>query len=281
MARQVRAQLGAVGGLRGERWVKPRSAEHVTPTRSFRGLGQGPPEKKGLGTWCPRGFEKQLRGSRMREGVAGGGGLQGTLTIRAEGEGVDTGLQWQWEGSRGPPPDAMRQDGCEYMCTQSAEPPGAGAPGALAPPSPDKSNPDRSCPHGRRQTKGVCSGCVSAERPPQGGPAASAATEGPWPAGGPAPAHGWGAKARRVAAGRHEAPVEGNSLGEQVTGGRLRTGRLMKETIAVHPRLLLLLSTRPPGHLPYTSQSYLQPKSPEQNTTSLFKPIFPLHAPPP
>lgn len=104
MARQVRAQLGAVGGLRGERWVKPWPAEHVTPTRSFRGLGQGPPEKKGLGTWCPRGFEKQLRGSRMREGMAGGGGLQGTLTIRAEGEGVDTGSPWQWEGSRGHPP---------------------------------------------------------------------------------------------------------------------------------------------------------------------------------
>lgn len=180
-----------------------------------------------------------------------------------------------------PPPDAMRQDGCEYMCTQSAEPPGAGAPGALAPPSPDKSNPDRSCPHGRRQTMGVCSGCVSAERPPQGGPAASAATEGPWPAGGPAPAHGWGAKARWVAAGRREAPRGGELFGGAGYGGPSEDGQAHEGDHRGPPQAAAPAVHAPPGHLPYTSQSYLQPKSPEQNTTSLFKPIFPLHAPPP
>lgn len=73
------------------------------PHSFIQGAGAGASREKRPGNLGPRGFEKQLRGSRMREGVAGAGGPQGTLTIRAEGEGVDTGSPWQWEGSRGTP----------------------------------------------------------------------------------------------------------------------------------------------------------------------------------
>lgn len=135
VARQAWAQLRAGGGLRGERWVKPLSAEHVAPTSLFRGVGQEPPESKSLGIWCPQTFENQRHGSRMQEGTVGGGVPQRTLTMRAEGEGEDSPLDlsarspWAVGGLSGTPPHAVGQDGCEYVSTQSAGPPAAEAPG--------------------------------------------------------------------------------------------------------------------------------------------------------
>ena len=47
--KQARAQPGAVGGIRGELWMKSLSTELVTSTSLFRGLGRGLSRKVKVG----------------------------------------------------------------------------------------------------------------------------------------------------------------------------------------------------------------------------------------
>lgn len=83
---------------------------------------------------------------------------------------------------------------------------------------------------------------------------------------------------------------EGNSLREQVKGGSLRMERLMKKAIMVHPRLLLLLPTRPSFLAPRTPPLHIPKESPARESrtehnvplqTHLSTPMLCLHDWPP
>lgn len=121
-------QLGAVGGVRGEHWMKPGSTELVTSPSLFRRVEQGSPGRKRPGNLVP--VEVQGPASwklNCRKKQLGAGLPENELLIRVEAEGAEAarwicppGSQGQKECHQGPilyrpigPRGHLGKDGCK------------------------------------------------------------------------------------------------------------------------------------------------------------------------